>query len=118
MSIHERALGGARYFYMVTFEIAPEDEREFNEIYDTEHIPDLLKVEGVTGVLRLRDGEPNDKGWLVYSALYLITSVDLPDTPEWKARSEVGRWAPVMRPRLKSRQRRTGTIVAAELPCA
>jgi len=57
-----RALGGAQYFYMVTFEIAPQDEREFNEIYDNEHIPDLLKVEGVTGVLRLRDGEPNEKG--------------------------------------------------------
>lgn len=24
----------APFFYLVTFEIAPEDEREFNEIYD------------------------------------------------------------------------------------
>ena len=115
MSLEHPALGGARYFYIVTFEIAPEDEREFNQIYDTEHIPDLLEVEGVRGVLRLRDGEPNEKGWLVYSALYLITRPDLPDTPQWKARSEIGRWAPVMRPRLKSRHRRTGNIVAAEL---
>lgn len=113
-----RVLGGAQYFYMVTFEIAPQDEREFNEIYDNEHIPDLLKVEGVTGVLRLRDGEPNEKGWLVYSALYFVSRPDLPDTPQWKARSEIGRWAPVMRPRLKSRARRTGSIVAAALPHA
>jgi hypothetical protein len=28
---------------MVTFEIAPEDERDFNEIYDTEHIPNILQ---------------------------------------------------------------------------
>jgi hypothetical protein len=118
MAAQDTSIGGARYFYMVTFEIAPEDEREFNEIYDSEHIPDLLKVEGVRGVLRLRDGEPNDRGWLVYSALYFIERIDLPDTPQWKARSEVGRWAPVMRPRLKSRQRRTGNIVAAELPRA
>jgi len=116
MALDSRALGGARYFYMVTFEIAPEDEREFNDIYDHEHIPDLLKVDGVKGVLRLRDGERNQNGWLVYSALYLITTPELPDTPQWKARSEIGRWAPVMRPRLKSRARRTGTIVAAELP--
>jgi hypothetical protein len=115
MAVDSRALGGARYFYMVTFEIAPEDEREFNEIYDNEHIPDLLTVDGVKGVLRLRDGEPNQNGWLVYSALYLIATPELPDTPQWKARSEIGRWAPVMRPRLKSRVRRTGTIVAAEL---
>ena len=39
--------GAARFFYMVTFEAAPEDEPEFNEIYDTEHIPHLLRVEGV-----------------------------------------------------------------------
>ena len=118
MGVDSRALGGARYFYMVTFEIAPEDESEFNEIYDTEHIPDLLKVDGVKGVLRVRDGEPNPNGWLVYSALYLITRPDLPDTPQWKARSEIGRWAPLMRPRIKSRARRTGAIVAAELPHA
>ena len=32
----------APFFYMVTFEIAPEDEQDFNEIYDTEHIPNIL----------------------------------------------------------------------------
>jgi hypothetical protein len=44
---------------MVTFEIAPEDEREFNEIYDSEHVPNLLTVEGVSGILRFRDAAPN-----------------------------------------------------------
>ncbi len=110
------ALGGARYFYMVTFEIAPGDEREFNEIYDTEHVPNLLTVDGVLGIVRLRDGEPNERGWLVYSALYLLARPDLPDTPQWKAKSDLGRWAPVIRPRVKSRQRRLGRLVAAEIP--
>lgn len=118
MAIKESALGAAGYFYMVTFEIAPEDEAEFNEIYDTEHIPNLLRVPGVHGILRFKDGTPNASGWLVYSALYLIARPDLPDTPEWKTASDIGRWAPVMRPRLKSRQRRIGPIVAAELPGA
>ena len=103
----------APFFYMVTFEIAPEDEREFNEIYDTEHIPNIMKVDGVLGIMRFRDAAPNDKGWLVYSALYLLAQADLPDTPQWKAASDLGRWAPVMRPRLKSRQRRLGQVVAA-----
>jgi hypothetical protein len=106
----ERA-GGARYFYMVTFEIAPEDEPDFNEIYDTEHVPNLLTVEGVLGIMRFRDAAPNDKGWLVYSALYVIARPDLPTTPEWKAKSELGRWAPVMRPRMKARRQRLGSMV-------
>jgi hypothetical protein len=104
--------GAARFFYMVTFEIAPEDEAEFNEIYDTEHIPNILRVNGVLGITRFRDATPNEKGWLVYSALYWLTRPELPDTPEWKEASDTGRWAPVMRPKLKSRQRRLGTIAA------
>jgi hypothetical protein len=105
----------ASHFYMVTFEIAREDEKDFNDIYDTEHVPNILRVKGVLGVIRFRDASPNAAGWLVYSALYLIERPDLPDTPEWKAASDTGRWAPVMRPRLKSRERRIGRIMAAEL---
>jgi hypothetical protein len=32
-----------------------EDEVEFNEIYDTEHIPNILEVDGVMQVIRFRD---------------------------------------------------------------
>lgn len=99
------------YFYMVTFEIDPADEAEFNEIYDTDHIPTILTVEGVEGVIRLRDGEPNESGWLVYSAIYLLQRSEIPDTPAWKVKSDMGRWAPVIRPKVKSRQRRIGRIV-------
>lgn len=105
----------ANYFYMVTFEVAPEDELEFNEIYDTEHIPNLLRVNGVLGIIRFKDAVPNDAGWLVYSALYILARPDLPTTPEWKAASDIGRWAPLIRPRVKSRSQRLGPIIAAEL---
>jgi len=115
MTNKSASLSAARHFYMVTFEIAREDEAQFNEIYDTEHVPNILRVNGVLGVMRFRDAAPNAAGWLVYSGLYLLARPDLPDTPEWKAASDIGRWAPIMRPRLKSRQRRLGPIVAAEL---
>ena len=115
MAVKHSDSGAARFIYMVTFEIAPEDEPEFNEIYDREHIPNLMRVEGVLGIMRFRDAAPNEKAWLVYSALYLVARPDLPDTPEWKTASDLGRWAPVMRPRLKSRQRRLGPIVFSNL---
>jgi len=102
----------ASHFYMVTFEIAPEDEPDFNEIYDTEHIPNILQVEGVLQVIRLKDAEPTPQGWVRYSALYLITRPDLPSTPQWKAKSDLGRWAPVIRPRVKSRRQRLGRVMA------
>jgi hypothetical protein len=100
------------YCMMVTFEIAPEDEREFNEIYDRDHIPNIFKLEGVVEVIRFRDAVPNEKGWLVYSALYLFARENLHETPEWKALSDLGRWAPVVRPKVKSRARRAGPVVA------
>ena len=63
--------------------------------------------------MRFRDAAPNEKGWLVYSALYLLARPDLPATPEWKTASDLGRWAAVMRPRLKSRRQRLGPMVFA-----
>jgi len=104
---------GARYFYMVTFEIDEADEALFNDIYETEHIPNILKVPGVLGVARFRDHTPNERGWLVYSAMYYLDRADLPDTEKWKTESDKGRWAPMIRPRIKSRQRRLGYITGA-----
>lgn len=105
---------GARFFYMVTFEIDPADEALFNEIYDTDHIPNILQVPGVVGIARFRDHTPNEKGWLVYSAIYYLTRADLPDTPEWKEKSDTGRWKPEIRPRIKSRQRRLGRLCTTD----
>ena len=103
---------GAPYCMMITFEISPEDEAEFNEIYDDDHIPTIMKLDGVTEVIRFKDPGPNEKGLLVYSALYFMTQENLHLTPEWQALSDAGRWKPVIRPKVKSRTRRTGPVVA------
>jgi len=103
--------GVAPFCMMITFEIAPEDESEFNDIYDNDHIPNILKLDGVIEVLRFRDAAPNEKGFLVYSAIYFLAQENLHETPEWKALSDLGRWAPVIRPKVKSRARRAGPVV-------
>ena len=105
-------IDAAPFCMMITFEIAPEDEAEFNDIYDNDHIPNILKLKGVIEVIRFKDEVPNEKGLLVYSALYLLAQKNLHQTPEWKAVSDLGRWAPVIRPKVKSRARRAGPVVA------
>ena len=45
---------GARYLFMVSMDVAPDKEDLFNEVYDGEHIPNLLKVPGVIAVTRVR----------------------------------------------------------------
>ena len=103
---------GAPYCMLITFEIAPEDEAEFNEIYDNDHIPKIMQLEGVSEVIRFKDRKPNENGFLVYSALYFMAQEDLHLTAEWQALSDAGRWKPVIRPKVKSRARRTGPVVA------
>ena len=112
MATYSTGAGAAPYCMIITFEIAPEDEAEFNDIYDNDHIPTLLDLDGVLEVIRFRDAAPNDKGFLVYSALYMFTRENLHETPEFTALSNLGRWAPVIRPKVKSRARRAGPVVA------
>jgi hypothetical protein len=96
----------------ITFEIDPKDEAEFNEIYDKDHIPNILRLEGVEQIIRVKDAKPNEKGYLVYTAIYFIAKENLHETPEWTELSNLGRWAPVIRPKVKSRTRRSGPVVA------
>lgn len=105
-------VGAAPFCMMITFEIAPEDESEFNDIYDNDHVPNILKLKGVIEVVRFKDALPNAKGLLVYSALYFLAQENLHQTPEWKELSDLGRWAPVIRPKVKSRATRAGPVVA------
>ncbi|MCZ6872079.1 MAG: hypothetical protein O7G88_00905, partial [bacterium] len=42
-----------KYLFFASMDVAPEKEALFNEIYDQEHVPTLLKVPGVISVTRL-----------------------------------------------------------------
>ena len=43
-----------KYLFIVSMDVAPEKEALFNEVYDREHVPNLLKVPGVRAVTRAR----------------------------------------------------------------
>ncbi len=42
-----------RYIFSASMDVSPESESLFNEVYDDEHVPMLLKVPGVVAVSRL-----------------------------------------------------------------
>ena len=46
-----------KYLFVASMDVDPEKEALFHEVYDTEHVPNLLKVPGVHAVARL-EGEP------------------------------------------------------------
>ena len=44
----------SRYVFVASMDVDPDKEDIFNEVYDTEHVPNLLKVPGVRAVTRLK----------------------------------------------------------------
>ncbi|HXV07797.1 MAG TPA: hypothetical protein VD791_07200 [Burkholderiales bacterium] len=105
----------ARYLFIVSMDVAPEREALFNEVYDTEHVPNLLKVPGVLSARRLTtepltvsiggerktlvvEGEPR------YSAVYELESAEVLLSDAWAKAAEQGRWPTEVRPYTRNRR--------------
>ena len=43
----------SKYLFVASMDVDPDKETLFNEVYDTEHVPNLLKVPGVHAVTRV-----------------------------------------------------------------
>src|SRR5215475_8852218 len=56
----------ANYIYLVQMDIPAELEDEFNRIYDTEHVPNIVKAPGVYGCTRYRLESTNAPGMARY----------------------------------------------------
>src|SRR6266571_790221 len=83
------------YIFWVLMDVEPHREALFNELYDGEHVPLLLKLPGSVNVVRYRTeaaGQPR------YLAAYEVERADLPMSPAWNETSDIGRWKPEVRP--------------------
>ena len=105
----------ANYLYIASMDVDPDKEALFNEVYDTEHIPMLLKVPGVMSVKRyvnmpltmvlggekrtiVSEGEPK------YSAVYEIESPEVLTSEAWASAVDAGRWPSEVRPYTHNRR--------------
>jgi hypothetical protein len=104
-----------KYLFVVSMDVTKEKEALFNEVYDTEHVPLLLKVPGVRSVTRLKtepaalmlggERKPLDGGGAPhYVALYEIDSPDVLLSPAWAHAVEQGRWPGEVRPYTSNRR--------------
>ena len=104
----------ARYVFIASMDVDPDKEALFNEVYDQEHVPSLLKVPGVIAVTRFKTepaalmmggekrsvtGEDQPR----YSAMYEIESPDVLLSDAWAAAVEEGRWPDEVRPYTSNR---------------
>ncbi len=98
----------AKYLFVASMDVDAEKEALFNEVYDSEHVPNLLAVPGVQAVTRV-EGEPFDINiggeekrvaheGPRHSAIYEIDGPHVLVSPEWTAAVEAGRWPMEVRP--------------------
>jgi len=99
---------GSKYLFVVSMDVDAGKEALFNEVYDGEHIPNLLKVPGVRSVARMV-GEPfavsiggaekkvaHDGPR--YTAMYEVNGPHVLVSPAWATAVEAGRWPAEVRP--------------------
>jgi len=99
----------SKYLFIVSMDVQKDKEALFNEVYDTEHVPELAKVPGVRGVTRMKTEpaaytiagqrkELDGAGAPTYMAIYEIDSPAVLSSKAWSEASEKGRWASQVRP--------------------
>ena len=105
----------AKYVFIASMDVDPERDALFNEVYDKEHIPLILKVPGVISARRCQtvplvmiiggekkaivtDGEPR------YSAIYELESAEVLVSEAWARAVDAGRWPNEVRPYTRNRR--------------
>ena len=99
----EDNMSNSKYIFVVSMNVKKEHENLFNEVYDEEHIPYLLKVPGVNKVTRGKGvpfsfsigGETKSMNAPAqkFIAMYEIDSPDVVKSQEWSLAVEEGRWS-------------------------
>ncbi len=93
----------ADYLYLVQMVVPAELEDDFNRIYDTQHVPNILKAPGVHACTRYRLESSDVDGVARYAAVYEIDTPEVPQSDGWKAESDKGDWPAKIRPRTSNR---------------
>lgn len=104
-----------RYLFTAAMDVEPAREKVFNEVYDEEHVPQLLKVPGVIAVARFKrqeltmviGGETKTiviENEPAYNALYEVESPAVLTSPAWAKAVDAGRWPGEVRPYTKNRR--------------
>jgi len=105
----------ARYIFIASLDVDPEKEELFNELYDTEHVPLLLKVPGVLSARRCKavEGSMAIAGGVValsapgeprYSAIYELENAEVLTSEAWARAVDQGRWPAEIRPYIRARR--------------
>jgi len=89
-------VGQAAALLFIAMNPAPEHENEFNEWYNSEHLPQLGAVPGVLSARRYRGAGATQR----YCAVYHLANPDVTNSAAWKAAANTP-WTERMRPHFR-----------------
>ncbi len=104
-----------RYLCRAAMEGEPAKDKVFNEVYDGDHVPLILKVPGVISAARFKRQEltmvlGGERKTIVienepaYNALYELESPEVLTSAAWAKAVDAGRWPGEVRPYTKNRR--------------
>ncbi len=104
-----------RYLFSAAMDVEPAKDALFNEVYDREHVPLIVKVPGVIAAARFRKQEltmiiGGERKTIVienepaYNALYELESPEVLTSEAWAKAVDQGRWPGQVRPFTKNRR--------------
>lgn len=105
----------SKYLFIASMDVDPSKEALFHDVYNTEHCPELGKIDGVNAITRFEtqafqvliggqtqtvspDGQPR------FHAYYEIESPEILSSSEWGEAVEMGRWPEQVRPHTNNRR--------------
>jgi hypothetical protein len=91
---------GTHALFLVRMDVAHDHEATFNEVYDTEHVPNLRAVPGVRRAGRYKQPSATEPR---YMATYELDNAAVIESPAWKSAGEAGRWPTAVRPHTMNR---------------
>lgn len=97
----------SQYIFFILLDIPAEHEADFNTVYDTDHLPHMLKTPGVRDCIRYKLEWSDNPDMIRYLGIYHIDDPSLPRSDAWKKQSTFGRWPKDIRDKVTAR--RNGT---------
>ena len=104
----------SKYLFVVSMDVDSDKEALFNEVYDSEHVPNLLQVPGFQAAARMvgepfvlnigGEEKPIAQDGPRYSVLYEIDGPHVLVSREMAQASEAGRWHSEVRPYTRNRR--------------
>ncbi|MYC07910.1 MAG: hypothetical protein F4X57_12195 [Chloroflexi bacterium] len=94
----------ADYILLIQMDIPTELENDFNRLYESEHIPNLLQVDGVHSCTRYRLESSSDDGMARYAAIYEVDAPGIHQTDKWQRQADIEcDWMTKIRPNTYNR---------------